>query len=188
MDGSALMVAFQAIQDFNIDFGAVEGSVSLVELPWEAEFVERLLERGLSFVPEFDVSEIFDRPRGEFQLELKSEQLVNVLEEVEASEHLLHQLVGLAEDVSVVLLETPDSRESVKRSANLVSVKNSEVSETEGQVSVRTDGAVEHQTMPGAVHGLHTETLVLRLEQEDVVFVVGVMTRDLPQLNVEHVG
>jgi hypothetical protein len=40
----------------------------------------------------------------------------------------------------------------------------------------------------GAVHRLYTEALVLRLEHEDIVFVVGVVTRHFPQLEVIHVG
>jgi len=42
--------------------------------------------------------------------------------------------------------------------------------------------------MAGAVHGLHSESLVLDLEDEDVVLVVEVVTGRLPQLEVENVG
>lgn len=42
--------------------------------------------------------------------------------------------------------------------------------------------------MAWAVHWLHAETLVLNLKQVDVVFIVLVVTRSLPKLEVEHVG
>lgn len=41
--------------------------------------------------------------------------------------------------------------------------------------------------MSWTVHGLHAEALMLTLEQIDVVLIVLVMTRGLPQLEVKHV-
>jgi hypothetical protein len=42
--------------------------------------------------------------------------------------------------------------------------------------------------MSWTVHGLHTEALVFYLEHIDVIFVVLIMARSLPQLEVEDVG
>jgi diacylglycerol kinase len=42
--------------------------------------------------------------------------------------------------------------------------------------------------MTWAVHGLHAKTLMLNLEQIDVILVVLIVTGSLPELKVEHIG
>jgi len=67
-------------------------------------------------------------------------------------------------------------------------MEDTEVGKTERQVSVGSDLVVEHEAVSGAVHGLHSESLVLNLAKENVVLVVGVMAGSFPQLQVEEVG
>jgi hypothetical protein len=38
-----------------------------------------------------------------------------------------------------------------------------------------------------AVHGLHTESLTLNFKEIDIILVVLVMTRSLPQFEIEHI-
>ena len=42
--------------------------------------------------------------------------------------------------------------------------------------------------MAWAIHRLHTESLTLNLEQINIVLVVLVVTRSLPEFQIEHVG
>ena len=67
-------------------------------------------------------------------------------------------------------------------------MQDSEVSKSHREFSVRSDGAVEHEAMSGAVHWLHAETLILHLKQVHIVLVVLVMAGGLPEFEVEHVG
>lgn len=90
--------------------------------------------------------------------------------------------------MSIVLLEPSNSGKTRKSSTDLVSMENSEVSHSQRKFSVRSNRAVEHEAVTRAVHGLHSEALILDLEQEDVVLIVFVMTTGLPELQVVHIG
>ena len=87
----------------------------------------------------------------------------------------------------IILLEATHTRKSMQGTTDLVSVQNTKVTVPDRKVSVRADGVVEHEAMAGAVHGFDTESLVLRLEEENIILVVGVMTGHLPEFEVVHV-
>ena len=67
-------------------------------------------------------------------------------------------------------------------------MQDTEVGESKWELSVSSLLVTKHETMAWAVHGLHAESLVLNFEDKDVVLVVEVMARGLPQLEVEDVG
>ena len=55
LDGGALVLPLEGVLQRDVDLGAVEGSVPLVQLPLEAGCVERLLEPLLGRVPHLDL-------------------------------------------------------------------------------------------------------------------------------------
>ena len=133
------------------------------------------------------------RPGRESQLIGEAKDAVNMLEEVETSLHLGPDLVGHAEDVGVVLLEPPHPRESCQCAGQLVPMKYSKVSYPQREVFVRTCGLVEHYAVPGTVHRLQAESLLLDADLEHVLCVVVPVARGLPQLGVvdvwtDHLG
>jgi len=66
-------------------------------------------------------------------------------------------------------------------------VEDAEVGVPDGEVFVGADFVIEHEAMSGAVHRLHSISLVLNLEQEHTIFIGLIMTRRFPQFQVEHV-
>jgi hypothetical protein len=188
LHSTTLMRSLQGIEHLDINLGSIESTITWVLLPGLSELVEGLSESSLSLVPHGIVSKLVSWTGREFQLKLESEDTVNVIKEVKHSQDLLHDLLRCAEDVSIILLETSHTGETREGTSDLVTVENTEVTKPDGQLSVGSDGVVEHQAMARAVHRLHAETAVLNLEQIDVVLVVLVMARGLPELEVEHVG
>ena len=62
---------------------------------------------------------------------------------------------------------------------NLVSVQDTEISESEWQFSVSSELVGEHETMSGAVHGLDTKSVnftIIRWDGKQVVLVVDIVT------------
>jgi len=89
--------------------------------------------------------------------------------------------------VAIVLLESPHPGQASESTTDLVSVQHSKVNVSDRQVLVAPELVTEHQTVSRAVHGFDTEALVLALEQEEILFVLGVVAAGLPQLQVEDV-
>jgi hypothetical protein len=61
-------------------------------------------------------------------------------------------------------------------------MEDTEVTETDRELTVRSHSAIEHQAMAGTVHRLHSETLTLDLEEIDVVLIILIVTRSFPEL------
>ena len=89
--------------------------------------------------------------------------------------------------MSIVLTESPDSGQATQGSRDFISVENTEICESDWQFFVGSLLVSEHQAMGWAVHWLDSITLVLSFEQEDVFGVLFVVTRSLPQLQVENI-
>ena len=188
LDGSTLVTSVEGISEFDIDLGTVKGSITRVQLPSATELIETAGKGTLGIVPDLDVSEVLLGTGGELQVEGVAKDTIHVLQEVETPTNLILNLRGTAEDVSIILLETTDTGESSEGTRELVAVEHSEIGPANGKVTVRAVGASEHDTVAGTVHGLESELGLLHLEDEHVLLVVLVVTRGLPEINVEHVG
>lgn len=112
LNGGTLMRPLQCILDGNVYFGAIKGTITWIELPWITQFAERLRKCFLGFIPLLDFAEIFFRTSRENQIESESEQGIDTVEEIEASFNFAGDLLRGAKDVRIVLLETPDPRQS----------------------------------------------------------------------------
>ena len=189
LDGSALVLAVESIVDLHIDLGAVESTVAVVESPGLAEGVEGVLESILRDVPLLFRAESVRGPRRKLKLELEAKDAVDVVEEIENGENFRLDLFEGAEDVGVVLLEATNANETAESAGDLVSVEHAEIGVAQGQVAVAVDAVLEHDAMGGTVHGLEAvaSLVVTPVEEEHVLLVVGVVTGNLPQLDVVHV-
>mmetsp|Transcript_19999 Transcript_19999/g.47643 ORF Transcript_19999/g.47643 Transcript_19999/m.47643 type:complete len:307 (+) Transcript_19999:625-1545(+) len=187
LDGGALMLATQRIEHVDVDLGSVEGAVLGVQLPLLAVAVERGLELSLGLVPHGNLADVLLRPGGEEHFVLEAELAVDKVDELEHVLDLLLDVVRLAEDVRVVLLEAAHAGESAEGAAELVAVQYAEVCHAPGELAEGALAEVEHEAVPGAVHGLHSKLLALDVEDEHVLLVVRRVPRDLPQLQVVHV-
>lgn len=67
-------------------------------------------------------------------------------------------------------------------------MQDSEIRETEREFTIGSFTDIKHEAMGGAVHGFETELFLFDVKHKHLVLVVIVMTRRLPELDVEHVG
>jgi len=67
-------------------------------------------------------------------------------------------------------------------------MQHAKVCESDWEVSITSDLVVKHKTVARAVHRLHSESLAFYLKHKHVLFVCRVVTRSLPQLEVESIG
>mmetsp|Transcript_14766 Transcript_14766/g.40378 ORF Transcript_14766/g.40378 Transcript_14766/m.40378 type:complete len:603 (-) Transcript_14766:35-1843(-) len=192
LDGGALVLAAEGVVDVEVDLGAVEGAVLGVELPVLARRllvgVERRGELPLRLVPRLELAHVLLGPGGEEHVVLEAELAVDEVDEAQHVLDLLLDVLLLAEDVRVVLLEPAHAGEAGEGAAELVAVQHAEVGEAPGQLAEGALALGEHEAVAGAVHGLHAELLLLHLEDEHVLAVVRGVARRLPQLHVVHVG
>jgi len=128
------------------------------------------------------------RAGGELHLEGEAELAVDSTEEVEETKNLRLDLVLGTENVGVVLLETTDSGKTSEGTRSLITVENTKVGNSHGQLSVTTLTVREKETVTRAVHGLQGPLILLNLEGEHIVLVMLPVTRLLPESGVVHVG
>lgn len=129
------MSPLQRVHDGDVDLGPVEGAVAGVQSPGLAECVEALGQGLLGRVPNLDLAHELVRPRRQAEIEGEAEDRVDVVEEVQAAEHLLFDLLGRAEYVGVVLLEATDPGEAGQGARELVTVEHPEVGHAERQLA-----------------------------------------------------
>lgn len=89
--------------------------------------------------------------------------------------------------MSVILLESSDSGQTREGARDLVTVENTEIGKSKGQVPVGADLVIKHYAVGRAVHRFHAETLTLNLPHEDVFLVCLVVARSLPKIQVENI-
>ena len=105
LHSAALVGAFQSIKHFNINLGAVEGAISVVELPGATKVIKSLFKGSFSLVPLLIVTETDFRTGGKLHLEGKAKDSVNVVQKVKNTGDFRAHLVRTAEQMSVILLE-----------------------------------------------------------------------------------
>ena len=89
-------------------------------------------------------------------------------------------LVLSAVDMSIILLESSDSRESSKGSRELVSVQNTEIAVSHREIFIRSILRLVKQMMSRTVHRLDSISAIVPMEHEEVILVLLIMSRDLP--------
>ena len=92
LNGPTLMRPTQCIADHDVDLWPVEGSVSRIELPLQTQTVQRFGQPLLGLIPDLNVSQELFRPGGQFEFVSKAKGVVNVLQKVQSTLHLLFDL------------------------------------------------------------------------------------------------
>lgn len=110
-----------------------------------------------------------------------------MLKEVKCFEDFVANVLRLAENMSIVLLEATNTNQTTKCARDLISMEHTKVSIPQGQVSVADDSVLKKNAMSGAVHRLQTVASIVTLEQKHVISVVLVMATSLPKFEVIHV-
>ena len=81
------------------------------------------------------------------QLESESEDGVDVFQEVESVLNLLLNLLFGAENVTIVLLESPDTNKTAKGTGDLISMKHAKICVAQRQVTIAVHSVREHHAM-----------------------------------------
>lgn len=180
----------------------VKRGVLLVDVPFTGHLlVEDFAQCSLGLFPDCEVAHpLLGVSRGQSDLEVEAEGLVDGIEEIKRGVHLRLDLVEHTEDVgcevshdqsgwslTVVLDESPDSAQPRQCSAGLVSVENTKLGKPQRKLLVRSLSRVKDQTVSGTVHWLHRKGVFLDFDLEHVLGIVLPVTGRLPELRVEDV-
>lgn len=182
------MGPLERVHNGDVDFRPVERPVLRIHLPRLAKVVQALCQCLLRIVPHLKIAHVLLRSRRQAKSQREPEHRVDGIEELQSRRGLLLDLLDGAEDVSVVLLETPDPREPSQSARQLVAMEHTEIGHTQGQLAPRSVAHVEHHAVAGAIHGFQRKRLLLRGEGEHVLGVVLPVARGLPQFAVVDVG
>lgn len=107
--GAALVLSAECVEQFEVDLWSVEGAITFINLILLAELPQRILQLRLCQIPILKPTQILLRSSRKFNLIFKTKHRVNVINEVKNSKNLLLNLLRHAEDVSIILLESPHS-------------------------------------------------------------------------------
>jgi len=121
------VLSSEGVEEQDVDFGPVEGSVALVDLPLLAKEFKRLGELVLSLVPEQVRAHRLVRPGRQVQLVFEAEDPVDLLDEPETPQYLPLDLVLPTENVRVILLKPPDTGEAAQSARQFIPMEHSEV-------------------------------------------------------------
>src|SRR5450759_294455 len=188
LNGRALPVAPDGVLQLDVDLGAVEDTLALVDDVVEPLVLEGLLQRAGRHLPVLVRAHEVVRPGGERDLERgEPEGPLGLEGELERLVDLLFHLVGRAEYVCVVLRETPHAQQAVQLPRALVAINGAELEVPEGELVVASRARFVNVDMGGAVHRLDAIGGAVDLEEVHGVLHVEVPA-GLPDLAAHYVG
>ena len=106
LNGTALVLALECVEDLDVDFGAVESTITCVDSPGTTETVQRSFKSSFCFVPKVFTSESILRTSRQLKLEFKAKLLVNIVQKVKRVCYLLSNLIFSTENMTIILLES----------------------------------------------------------------------------------
>jgi hypothetical protein len=179
-----------AIKDVDIDLGTVESTISRFNFPLSgsSETIQSLSQSLLGLLPGVQLSQKLDkseqanklqylllRSSGEIQLQSKAKLFVDKIQKFQRSINFGLDLVLAAEDMTIVLAKPTDTSKASQGTGQLITMKDTEISVAKRKVLVGAGLVAIHQTVARTVHGLQSESSILHLKLEHVVFVVGLV-------------
>ena len=172
LDGGALPLSAERIDDVEVDLGAVEGAVAVIDDEGDVVGVERPLERGLGLVPECRLAHEVGGTGGELHAELQVEEGVDALDHADDVRDLLLDLLLGHKEVGIVLRELAHAEQAVEGAREFVAVQDLAFGYAQRKVAIAVLARLEEEHRVGAVHRLDAEDLALRLHLEHVLVVV----------------
>ena len=182
LDGAALPGAAQGVGQVEVQLGAVEGTVALVDHVGLAHLGDGLFQDVLVVLPLLHGADVILRHGGQLDLIVQAKDGVHLVKELDHVLDLVLELVGGHEDVGVVLGEAAHPEQAVEGAGQLVPVHQAQLAHPQGEIPVGVGLVFVDQHAAGTVHGLDGEVLLVDDGGVHVVLVV------VPVGAVEHDG
>ena len=167
-----------------VDLGAVEGAVALVDLVVHAQLLQSGAQALLGASPILVRTHGVLGAGGKLNVVLKAKLLVHGVDEIDHAHDLVGQLVGTHKQVGVVLVKAAHAEQAVQGAAQLVAVHQANLAGADGQLAIGVRLRGVHQHAARAVHGLNAVLFVIDNGGVHVVLVVIPVATGLPQLLV----
>ena len=180
LHGTALPGTAERVLQMEVNLGAVEGAVTLVDLVVHAQLLQSGAQALLGARPVLVGTHRVLGAGRKLNVILKAKLLVHGVDEVDHAHDLVGQLIGTHKQVGVVLVKAAHAEQAVQGAAQLVAVHQANLAGANGQlaIGVRLGGVHQHATR--AVHGLNAVLFVVDDGGVHVVLVVVPVARGLP--------
>lgn len=122
LHGTALPGTSERVLQVEVDLGAVEGAVALVDLVVHTQLLQSGAQALLSARPVLVRTHGVLGAGGKLDMILKAKLLVHGVDEVDNAHDLVGQLVGTHKQVGVVLVKAAHAEQAVQGAAQLVTV------------------------------------------------------------------
>ncbi|MBA7565786.1 hypothetical protein ES708_07471 [subsurface metagenome] len=191
LDRGHLPLPSQGILDFQVDLRSVEGPPALVELIIEGFPVDGLFQAVRCLIPALALAHALLLGLGsQVGLDvLEPKGLPDVEGKPQGGVDLLLNLLGGADDVSIILGKAPHPKQPVEHTGTLVAVHGPQFGPAQRQFPIRTKGGFVDHDMEGAVHRLEVEIDIIDGKGGVHVFFEEIqMPRGLPQPVLSDVG
>lgn len=146
LDGTALPSAAERVLQVEVDLGAVEGAVALVDLIVHMQLLQSGAQALLGARPVLVGTHGVLGAGRKLNVVLKAKLLVHGVDEVDHAHDLVGQLVGTHKQVSVVLVKAAHAEQAVQGAAQLVAVHQANLAGANGQLAIgmRLGGVHQH--------------------------------------------
>ncbi len=171
-----------------VDLGAVECAVPLVDGIFELELVERGAQRVRRRLPVLVRADGIFGAGGELDGVFETEELIHLVDDAHDPLDLLRDLLGQHEDVRVVLREAAHAHEPVQLSALFVAVHDAQLAHADGKILIAVRLRLVHEQPARAVHGLDGAVLAVDLGGVHIFPVVVPVPRRLPERTIQDDG
>ena len=169
-----------------VDLRAIERAVSLVDDIVQATIVQCLLQAIRRHLPHLICAHRVLGARRELRLVRQSERAVDLVEEVNRMLDLALDLIGGHKEMRIILREVADAEEPVQSTRKLVTMDESQLCQTQRQVTVAVQLGTIDEHAAGAVHRLDCIVLFVDLRGIHILAIVEPMPRGLPELTAEN--
>src|SRR6266853_5288222 len=193
LHGAELPGTADSIHELDVNLRAIESCFAGHNLVRDVQLPQRTFQGVVGQVPLVFTAEetlfVFRIPGGKLGLELvEAEGLQHGKRKFEAADDFVFDLVGSAEDVSVILGKAADAQQAVHYSRTLVAIDGAEFAQAHRQIAIRLQRIFVDKNVAGTVHRLEAIFGVVEFHGvEHVLRVVAFVARGKKQLAAGHV-
>ena len=185
LDRAALPRTSDGVTQVEVDLRAVKRAVSLIDDIVQTAVVQCLLQAIRRHLPHLICAHRVLGARRELCLVRQSERAVDLVEEVDRVLDLTLDLIGGHKEMRIILREVADAEEPVQSTRKLVTMDESQLCQTQRQVTVAVQLRTIDEHAAGAVHRLDCIVLFVDLRGIHILAIVEPMPRGLPELTAE---